>query len=223
MYPNAYGMQNRYGNQNWMIKEVMDKVSAGIIYATIISFIITLLPIGLQLIFALIALVVEIIAIIGYFFAKKESTIEKLYYTFVISSAVLLGFTFTLVLYGDSQGMFVIASAFGITTLIVAYIYRKVNIERPDVMKHANKLFAFGIAFILLSIGMIFIGYGTIGNFIVSLLGAILFSFYLWFDLGRLMRGQFTSPARMAWNIYWDILLIFKYILRMISMLSRNR
>lgn len=203
-------------------KAVLDKVTAGILYATIISAIMTLLPISIQFIMAIIAFVVEIVAIIGYFFARKESTIEKLYYAFVASSAVLLGFTFTFVL-AMSNGMFIIASTFGITVLIVGFIYQRVLSTLPDVMQHANKLFAFGIGFIFLSIGMMFFGYGSLGELIVSVLGAILFSFYLWFDFGRLMRGQFTSPARMAWSIYWDILLIFKYILRILVALNRDR
>ncbi len=216
-YPNIPVRVDAYAQ-----KAVLDKVSAGILFATIISVITTLLPFGLQILFAIIAFIFEIIAIIGYIFAKKESTIEKLYYIFVASSAVLLGLTFTIVMFG-SNGMFIIASTFGITTLIVGFIYQRVLATLPDVMKHANKLFGFGIAFIFLSIGMIFFGYGTFGNLVVSILGAILFSFYLWFDFGRLMRGQYTSPARMAWSIYWDILLIFKYILRILMDLNRNR
>ncbi len=217
-YPGA-GHQRYASNVEQAL--VLDKVSTGLIMAAVISTVMTFVPLALLLLVGVVAFVAEIIASIGYFFARKETTLEKLYYTFVTSSAVLLGISFVFML-ADPNGLIIIGSAAGVTALIVTYLYRRVAQTQPDVMRHANRMFTIGLIFIALNIFMIF-AFNLFFYFIMSIFGALLFSWYLWFDFGRLMRGEFTSPTRMAWSIYWDILLLFRYILNILYILGRDR
>ncbi len=215
------GYQGYGYDSNYMKARVMELLSQGLIFAVIISALMIFLPLGLQILLAIPAGIAEIIAIIGYFFAKNEGTIEKLYYTFVVSSAVLLGFSLTFYL-SSSSGAFIVGGALGATALIVGGIFTYVERNQPDVAKYGRRLFFFGIVFIILSFAMLIFFPSYIGFLLMSFFGAILFSFYLLFDYGRLMRGQYSSPARMAWNLYWDILLIFKYILEFIYLMSNS-
>ncbi|MCY3412155.1 MAG: Bax inhibitor-1 family protein [Candidatus Heimdallarchaeota archaeon] len=199
--------------------QVIEKLTFGLIAAAAISAFVVITD--LSYVFALLAIVLEVIAIIGYYFARNEATIETLYYIFVGSSATLLGFTLESILAVVPNGMLVITYAFGATALIVGFTNYKAQTTRPDLNRLGSNLFKFGLLFILIMIIGIFINFGGFTYFLLSIFGAILFSFYLYYDLNRLMRGHLSSPARMAWSLYWDILLIFKFILRiLLSMVS---
>lgn len=200
---------------------VLEKLCFGLTFGAVISWAIAYFRV--DPIFALFAFIAEIIAIIGYFVAKNESTIEKLYYLFVGSSSMLLGYTFQFILSSASNGTDVIAVAFGITALIVGGIYYYTSTRKPDVSNMVKYLWPLGLIFIFILILSIFIQIGSFGLFLLSVFGAILFTLYLYYDFGRLMRGELSSPARMAWKLYWDILLVFRYILHIVYALISDR
>ncbi len=197
---------------------VLEKLTYGLMIAAALAWAVVALDAPVALIG--LAFIVEIIAIIGYFFAKAESTIETLYYMFVGSSAVLLGFTLESILASSANGANIIGIAFGITSLVVGGIYYYTSTRLPDttvLQKYMLPLFLiFILVFILTMIG-------TISMFFFSIFGAAIFSFYLYYDFARLMRGQLTSPSRMAWSLYWDILLIFRFILMIVYHLMSDR
>ena len=199
---------------------VLEKLFLGLVLASAFASLVVFTK--TPIVFAGLAFVAEIIAIIGYFFARKESTIERLYYVFVVSSAVLLGYFLEAILTVVPNGAEIIAYAFGTTSLIVGVAYYKASTKVVDLSSLARKLMPFSMIFILLVIVSIFVSFGQLGYLLMSIFGAFLFSFYLYFDLNRLMQGQVSSPARMAWSLYWDILLIFKFILRILLSLTRN-
>ncbi len=200
---------------------VLEKLSYGLLFGAITSWAVAYFNAPIYL--AFIAFIIEIIAIIGFFFAKNENTIETLYYLFVGSSSVLLGFTFEFILSTATNGSDIIAIAIGITSLIVGGAYYYTSTRRPDVSNMARWLFPLGLIFILIFVITIFIQIGSLGMFLLSIFGAILFSLYLYYDFARLMRGQLTSPARMAWSLYWDILLVFRFILNIVYYLMGHR
>ncbi len=218
-----YAQQPRYQqfNRDSIQTLVLEKLYLGLLTATAISIGVVLM--NTNPIFAILAFVGEIIAIIGYFFAKKEGTIEKLYYLFVASSAVLLGFSFQFIIAGFTNGLHIIIYTFGLTALIVGYSYNKAANTHVDLVAMNNKLRPFSLIFIALIIIGLFVSFGGLFYLIFSFFGAILFSYYLYYDMNRLMQRGFRSPSKMAWNLYWDILLIFKYILRILLMLFGDR
>ena len=201
-----------------MKQMVLEKLTYGLMIAAALAWAVVTLDAPVALVG--LAFIVEIIAIIGYFFAKAESTIETLYYMFVGSSAVLLGFTLESILASSANGANIIGIAFGITSLVVGGIYYYTSTRLPDktvLQKYVLPRFLiFILVFILTMIG-------TITMFFFSIFGAAIFSFYLYYDFARLMRGQLTSPARMAWSLYWDILLIFRFILMIVYHLMSDR
>ncbi|MHA2254120.1 MAG: Bax inhibitor-1 family protein [Candidatus Kariarchaeaceae archaeon] len=197
---------------------VLEKLTYGLIIAAALAWAVVELDAPIALIG--LAFIVEIIAIIGYFFAKAENTIETLYYLFVGSSAVLLGFTLDSILASSAEGANIIGIAFGITALVVGGIYYYTSTRLPDTTVLQKYMLPLFLVFILV---MILAMIGSISMFFFSIFGAAIFSFYLYYDFARLMRGQLTSPARMAWSLYWDILLIFRYILMIVYHIMNDR
>ncbi|MHA2249612.1 MAG: Bax inhibitor-1 family protein [Candidatus Kariarchaeaceae archaeon] len=197
---------------------VLEKLSIGLIIGAITAW--AVVALNASPIFAGIAFLVEIVAIIGYFFARSESTIETLYYMFVGSTSVLLGFTFQAILGSTSNGMDIIAVAFGITAMVVGGTYYYTSTRLPDTTRLQRIILPISLLFIFFFIMSIFINIGSIGFFLLSIFGAVLFSLYLYMDFARLMRGDIgRSPARLAWSLYWDILLVFRYVLQIVYML----
>ncbi len=219
MYSSRYGgIQHGYGYRRpedvraAVLNLTMQSTALAGIIALITAILIPEYP-GLFAIIFLIALAVEIITIIGYFFARNENTIRLLFYGFVVSSAILLGGTLSEFLAFGFIGQLLIAGAMGLTAAIVGGIYIYVVRNNPDVSYLYKFLIIGGILLIVVLIASFFVSFRAIVWLIISFLAAVLFSLYLLFDMSRLMNQQFTSPSRMAWNLYWDILLIFRWIL----------
>lgn len=218
----SYQPQPQYQvNIDYLKQQVLEKLSLGLIIATIISGLVVFT--NASSIFIILAFGGEIISIIGYFFARNERTIESLYYIFVASSATILGYVFQSVLAILSNGIQIITLTFGITAVVVGFFYYRASTRTVDTNSLGRKLMPFGIIFIVLLIASLFISFGALGYLLFSIFGAVLFSLYLYFDLGRLENKQYTSPARMAWSIYWDILIVFQYILEILVMLMGER
>ncbi len=218
MFSNTYYYRPTYSVDSKQI--VLQKLTYGLALAVLISALV--IYTGLNPVFGLLAFVGEIISIIGYIFAKDEGTIEKLYYTFVVSTSVLLGYTLESVLAVVPGAMVIIAETVGITGLIVGGIYYYAETERPQTSRMMGYLMPLSIIFIVLAIVNIFVSFGTLGQLVFAMFGAVLFSLYLMFDLSRLMRREYVSPARMAWSIYWDILLIFRMMLEVVIGMNRD-
>jgi FtsH-binding integral membrane protein len=197
---------------------VLQKLTDGFTLAAIVAAIMLFVP-GLAPIFLVFAIVGYIVSILGYFFARNESTINTLYFVFVASSSAFLGFTFQVLLAVLENGAQLILGAFGGTEMIVGYIWYKVDSELPDPAYAGRNLTKYSIGFIVLLLLGWFVFTGGIFYLIISVLGAALFSLYFYYDLARLKAGQYQSPARMAWSMYWDILLIFRYLLNILVML----
>jgi FtsH-binding integral membrane protein len=218
----SYYQQQQYHYPTYdiatMKQLVLEKLTYGLIIAAALAWAVVELDAPIALIG--LAFIVEIIAIIGYFFAKAENTIETLYYLFVGSSAVLLGFSLESILASSAEGANIIGISFGITAMVVGGIYYYTSTRLPDTTVLQKYMLPLFLVFILV---MILAMIGSISMFFFSIFGAAIFSFYLYYDFARLMRGQLTSPARMAWSLYWDILLIFRYILMIVYHLMSDR
>jgi len=218
-----YQSQNQYGrgfsNEEKLRSEVLQKVLYGLIAAAFISVAITYIPI--PVIFYFLAIGLEFVIVIAGWFASNESTLEKLYYAFVATTAVVLGFTLTVFL-SFPGGMQMVATAFSSTGLIVGGMYYYTSVYKPDTSGMRKILLPALLILFVVSIVSFFVAFSNTMYLLFSIGGAILFSLYLYYDLGRLMNDQYRSPARMAWMIYWDILLIFKFILQALFFNSRR-
>lgn len=222
--PRGYPQQQ--GIDDYQKSLVLHKLTDGLLLAAIMSAIVVIdveIEGGFAPLLIGLGLIGYIISIIGYFFAKNENTINTLYFVFVSSSGVFLGATFTTVVSAFENGAELILGAFGGTALIVGYLWYKVDNEHPDPNVVGRNLTKYSLMFIGLLLLSWFIAFSSIVYLLISIFGAALFSWYLYYDLSRLQAGQFRSPARMAWSMYWDILLIFRYLLQIMIMLFGNR
>jgi FtsH-binding integral membrane protein len=206
-----------------MRKIVMEKVMFGLGLAAGISLVMMLLLPEYPILFLLyfVGFGAQIISIIVYFFSRNEQRLEAFYKVFVVSSALVLGGMMHLYAQGP-QGYAIIAYAVAITALIFGGFYYYTYNHRPDVSNLGKILFPIGLVFIGMIIYSIIFNPGLIGSLAFAIFGAILFTLYLFYDLGRLMSGQYEMPVRMAWRIYWDVLLIFKYMMRILYLLSNR-
>jgi modulator of FtsH protease len=198
-----------------MRKIVMEKVMFGIGTAAGISLLVMILLPLYPMLFLLyfVAFGAQILSILVYFFSKNEQRLETFYKVFVVSTAITLGAMLQHIA-EVPQGYAIIAYAFGITALIFGSMYYYTYNHRPDVSNLGKILFPVGLIFIGMIIYSLIFNPALIGGLAFAIFGAILFSLYLFYDLGRLMNGQYEMPVRMAWRIYWDVLLIFKFMLR---------
>lgn len=216
------GYQRHQGIDDYTKSLVLHKLTDGLLLAAIMAAIVVFLPDFAPLLL-LLGIVGYIVSIIGYFFAKNENTINTLYFVFAASSGVMLGATFTVYLTVLDNAEGIILGAFGGTALIVGYLWYKVESQHPDPNVVGKNLTKYSLIFIGLLILSWFFIFSEIVLLIISIFGAALFSWYLYYDLSRLQAGQYGSPARMAWSMYWDILLIFRYLLQILVMLFGNR
>ena len=212
------GYTQQYGIDEYQKSLVLHKLTDGFILAAIVAAIMVFLP-QFTTMFLIFGIVGYIVSIIGYFFARKESTINTLYFVFVAASSAFLGFTFQTLLTVLENGAQIILGAFGGTALIVGYLWYKVDSEHPDPNYVGRNLTKYSLIFLAMLLLGWFVFTSALFYLIISVFGAALFSLYFYYDLARLKAGQFSSPARMAWSMYWDILLIFRYLLNILVML----
>lgn len=199
--PTGYPQQR--GVDDYTKSLVLHKLTDGLILAVIMSAIVVIdvrVEGGFAGLLLILGVIGYIISIIGYFFARKEETINTLYFIFTASSGVMLGATFSVLLTALENGAEIILGAFGGTTLIVGYLWYKVDSEHPDPNVVGRNLTKYSLMFIaLLIISWVFVVSAFV-YLLISILGAALFSWYLYYDLSRLQSGQYGSPARMAWS-----------------------
>lgn len=171
----------------------------------------------------LLAFVAEIIAILGYFFAKNEGTLQFMLLLFVGGTATLLSYTIGMVLAVYDDGAMIIGTTTCITAAVVGAAYNYSHVKKADVTGLSKWMSTLGTIFIVMLLLSFFVQFSDMIYLLFSILGAVLFSMYLFWDMSRLERQQFSSPAKMAFRLYWDIYLIFAYVLRIGILLSRRR
>lgn len=216
MYSSYYQPQPSYHQKT----DVLQELNNGLVLAALLIALVIFLNASPLL--ALLAVVAEVISLFIFWFGRKETTISTGYYLFVSSTAILLGYTLQFYLAFYENGLLLIGYSVSLTGLIVGAVYYYTASKQPDVSQVPRKLMPFSLAFMFLLILGLFVSYGQLGSFLISVFGALLFSFYLYYDLGRVMRRNYRSPARAAWQIYWDILLIFRLILDIVFVVSRD-
>jgi FtsH-binding integral membrane protein len=148
---------------------VLEKLTYGLIIAAALAWAVVELDAPIALIG--LAFIVEIIAIIGYFFAKAENTIETLYYLFVGSSAVLLGFSLESILASSAEGANIIGISFGITAMVVGGIYYYTSTRLPDTTVLQKYMLPLFLVFILVMIfSLVFLGLQSFPSICIMIL-----------------------------------------------------
>ena len=134
---------------------------------------------------------------------------------------------------------------FSVTSFIFGSLYYFTYLTKPDT--HFMKKYLFGVLMFYIFANLIvlitcapqvqsfLINGGVDPNSIISIFpivcgdtidiilssfGAFLFTGYLYYSFGKLMRGDYGSPALLAWDIYWSVLLLFSRILKLNKILA---
>ncbi|MNR40560.1 Inner membrane protein YbhL [compost metagenome] len=79
-------------------------------------------------------------------------------------------------------------------------------------------LFAGTIGLIIMGLASLFISFGSVTNLLISMLGILIFSGWVLYDVGQYRNG--VEPAGVplaALNIYLDFINLFMYILRFLA------
>ncbi len=222
-----YGVDRNYQDYYYSVEDVKNQA----LYLTSVSLVLASLIVAFFVIFDIptiiyfLAMIVEVGVIITMwlFMPKTESGRTKLLYTFVVASAIVLSWTVEYVLVIFENGAALIFGAFGITAGITLVAYYSAIQNRSDLSAMRGNLVKGLIVLIVLSIISIFIYLGSLFYLILSIFGAVLFSFWLFYDLSMIERKQIASPALAALGVYWDLLLIFKYVLNILIILFGRR
>lgn len=168
-----------------------------------------------------------------------------LYYIFIITQGYWFSYSFAsgFIVY-ENFGQ-VLFNSFLITSFIFGSLYYFTYLTKPDT--HFMKKYLFGVLMFYIFANLIvlitcapqvqsfLINGGVDPNSIISIFpivcgdtidiilssfGAFLFTGYLYYSFGKLMRGDYGSPALLAWDIYWSVLLLFSRILKLNKILA---
>jgi FtsH-binding integral membrane protein len=141
----------------------------------------------------------------------NEATATFLLYLFVVCSSV----TLSLFVWAALQiSPLMIYGSIGITAVIILLAY--LNADRT--YKHIGVLtksviVLISLFFSLFMLIFIFARSNPIFYLLSSLFNATIFSIYIFIDLARLEKRDFTSPALMALWLFFDIVLLLKQFL----------
>lgn len=141
----------------------------------------------------------------------SESTATILLYSFAICSSITLSLLVYIALALDVA---LVVGAVGTTTIVVlaAYLFSGHTYKRiGQITKLAIILVI--CFFILALFGFFFFSTDPVFYLIISLLGAAIFSIYMFIDFARLENRMFSSPALMALWLFYDIIYLLKELL----------
>jgi len=168
-----------------------------------------------------------------------------LYYIFITTQGYWFSYTFAsgFIIY-ENFGQ-ILFNSFLITSFIFGSLYYFTYLTKPNTNFMKKYLFAILIFYLFANIIVwitcipevqrFLINGGVDPNSIISVFpivcgdtidiilssfGALLFTGYLYYSFGKLMRGDYGSPALLAWDIYWSVLLLFNRILKLNKILA---
>ena len=152
-----------------------------------------------------------VVAMIFGFFARSETSQKILLFIIVPSSAITITPLIEAVII--TGGAYIVSMALLLTGGIVlsAYFYNK--IREPD-FTGMGKYLTIGLwGLIIVGILSFFISLGSAFYFIYSIITAVLFTLYIFYDLSLIEKRSILSPYAAALNLYLDIFILFKNIL----------
>ncbi|MFX1284090.1 MAG: Bax inhibitor-1 family protein [Promethearchaeota archaeon] len=141
----------------------------------------------------------------------SESTATILLYTFAVCSSITLSLLVYIALALDVA---LVVGAVGTTTIVIlaAYLFSGHTYKR---IGQITKLVIILVIcfFILALFGFFFFSADPLFYLLISLLGAAIFSIYMFIDFARLENRMFSSPALMALWLFYDIIYLLKELL----------
>lgn len=138
-------------------------------------------------------------------------------FTFVMGIAMSGSIAYYLATPG---GVEVIVKAFS-TTILLFFIMGFIGLTtKKDLHGLGSILFIVLIGIIVAALVNIFVG-STMLSFIISAIGAIVFSLFIMYDINRICNGYETSVIRATLSLYLDFINLFMSLLNLFG-LSKN-
>ena len=179
-----------------------------------------LLITGVPVLLFLLGAIGWVVAIILGFFARSETSQKILLFIIVPSSAITITPLIDAVII--TGGSYIVSEALLLTggIVLIAYFYNKVR--EPDLSRMGKYLNIGLLALIIIGVLSLFISFGSAFYFIFSIVTAIIFTFYVFYDLSLIEKRNIISPYQAALNLYIDIFILFKNILYILLKLSND-
>ncbi|NQX66311.1 Bax inhibitor-1/YccA family protein [Paenibacillus alba] len=128
--------------------------------------------------------------------------------------------------YGSQLGAQVVSGAFFATAAIFGGLAFYAHRSQRDFSFLGGFLFAGTIGLVLMSVIGMFVGFGSVVNLVWSMIGILIFSGWVLYDVAQYRNGVASEEVPLAaLNIYLDFINLFMYILRFIASIvgiSRN-
>ncbi|WP_343310228.1 Bax inhibitor-1/YccA family protein [Bacillus atrophaeus] len=167
--------------------------------------------------------IVEVGMIIAAFWLRRKKAVG---YAFVYAFAFISGITLFPVVsyYASTAGAYVVLEAFGSTFLIFAVLGTIGAKMKKDLSFLASFLLVALIALIAVGIFSIFSPLNSAAMLAYSVIGTIVFSLYILYDLNQIKHRHITEDLIpvMALSLYLDFINLFINLLRFFGILSSD-
>lgn len=144
-------------------------------------------------------------------------------YGFLYSFTAIFGVTLypIIMAYGGILGAQVVSGAFFATAAIFGGLAFYAHRSQRDFTFLGGFLFAGTIGLVLMSVMGLFLNFGSLTNLVWSMLGILIFSGWVLYDVAQYRNGVEPQAVPLAaLNIYLDFMNLFLYILRFLASIA---
>jgi len=144
-------------------------------------------------------------------------------YGFLYAFTAISGVTLYPVIeaYGSMLGANVVSGAFLATAVIFGGLALYAHRSKRDFSFLGGFLFAGTIGLVLMSLISLFVSFGSVMNLVWSLIGILIFSGWVLYDVAQYRDGVGAEEVPLAaLNIYLDFINLFLYILRFLASIA---
>jgi FtsH-binding integral membrane protein len=144
-------------------------------------------------------------------------------YGFLYAFTAISGVTLypVIMAYGGQLGASVVSGAFFATAAIFGSLAFYAHRSQRDFSFLGGFLFAGTIGLVLMSVLGMFLNFGSIMNLVWSMVGILIFSGWVLYDVAQYRNGVASEAVPLAaLNIYLDFINLFLYILRFIASIA---
>lgn len=168
-------------------------------------------------------MVFELIILIAVVFLRRSGNFG---YGFLFFFVFLTGVTIYPAIdhYVTFLGGNVVITIFFSTLVIFTILAVVGTLMKTDLMNLRGMLLATLVGLITVSLINIFFPLGTLGQWVITLVGILVFSIYTIYDFNQIQKRDFTKKdvPRVTLGIYLDFINLFLDLLRLVGLLSRD-
>lgn len=169
-------------------------------------------------------IVIEVVMLIAAFVIRWRG--RNIGYPFLFTFTAVSGVTLypVIMMYGSTIGANLVSAAFLATTVIFGSLSLYAARSKRDFSFLGGFLFAGTIGLILIGLVSLFIDFGSTTYLLISIVGILIFSGWVLYDVGQYRDGVHPEEVPLAaLNLYLNFINLFLYILRFIASIVASR